>query len=776
MEIASNQKIMCTKLPPNINSNGIWENINSPNSVLTYSLPLLQLQIIMIFFITQACHFVLKHFGFPIIISQLIAGVILGPSLLGSSTEFKDMLFTIDSQDILGTVATLGYTLFMFVCGVKMDVSMIFKTGGKATAIGFLSLAAPLVFGLTVEVLLERSWLAEDLPSNLYVITSVLSATPFPVISTLLSDLKILNSELGRLGLSAAMIGEIGTVGLFTLATLITVGKESSVQMAFRSLICIIGFIAFSIFAIRPAMFWIIKQTPKGRPVKDMYIHVIIFMVFGTAILSNSYGQSIFFGPFILGLAIPDGPPLGSAIVHKLDCMVSGIFVPLFVTTSTMRAEFGTLRLNKNLITAEIILIIVTLTAKLGACLIASLYCQMPLNDSLALALVMSCKGIVELATYSFLRDNKIVSSETFTLLIVSVLVTATIVPMLVKKLYDPCRKYAGYQKRNILNLRYNSELRILVCIHSPDDITAAINVLDASCPNPEKPLSVSVLHLMKLIGRASPIFISHNIQIKSVSKHSYSDNVITSFNQYQQKNIGAVSISTFTAISPPKLMHEDICTLALDKLASLIILPFHINWSSAGSIVSEDTTIRALNHNILERAPCSIGILVNRGHLRRTKAEQSPKRVAMIFLGGNDDREALTFAKRMAIGSSAITIMVINLVANDQKDITTWEQMLDSETLKDVKHNTGGSRYVTFKEVVVKDGTQTACILRGMACQYDLIIVGRRNGINCPRTTGLAEWSEFPELGVVGDLLASSDVNCKASILVMQQQQQQLS
>ncbi|KDP45758.1 hypothetical protein JCGZ_17365 [Jatropha curcas] len=771
MKLAANQKLICTELPPNVNSNGIWENLKSP-PVFEYQLPLLQLQILLIFSITQGCHLILKHFGIPVIVSQILAGIILGPSLLGSNTKFKETVFTIESQDILGTIASLGYTLFIFLCGVKMDLSMISKTGRKACGIGFLSVTVPLVLGLGIEVALEKSWLGKDLPDKLYIVTSVLCATPFAVVATLLSDLEILNSELGRLGLSAAMIGEMGTVGLFTLATLITVVKVISVGMAFRTLVSILAYVILAIFIIRPAMFWIVRQTPKGRPVKDIYIIMIVIMFFVSGILSNSFGQQIYFGPFILGLAVPDGPPLGSAVVEKLDCIVSGIFLPLFVTTSAMRAKFGSLTMNKNLLTVEAILIFVTLIAKILSCLAASVYCKMPLNDSFALALIMSCKGIVELATYNTLRDSQDINETTFTLLLTGVLVTASIFPVIVRKLYDPSRKYAGYQKRNIMNLKPDSELRILMCLHSPDDITSAINLLDASGPTRDSPMTVTILHLIKLIGRAYPIFISHNIQIKS-DIASYSDNIIVSFNQYQQRKMGAVSVNTFTAVSPPKLMHEDICTLALDKLTSLIVLPFHRNWSIDGSLVSEDISIRALNYNILERAPCSVGILVNRGNLRRTKQSEH-SRVAIIFLGGNDDREALAFAKRMSNGSN-ITMTIVRLIAKeeDQSSLVTWEQILDSEALKDLKPNGITNQDVKFIQVEVKDGPQTAYLLREMANQYDLIIVGRRNGVECAQTSGLSQWSEFPELGVIGDLLASSDLNGKASILVVQQQQQ---
>lgn len=103
-------------------------------------------------------------------------------------------------------------------------------------------------------------------------------------------------------------------------------------------------------------------------------------------------------------------------------------------------------------------------------------------------------------------------SDQTFAVTSVSILLIAVIVPILVKSLYDPSRKYAGYQVRDILHCKRNSELRILVCIQRPDNVAAVIKLLEASCPTRQSPLGVYALHLIELIGRASPIFISHQM------------------------------------------------------------------------------------------------------------------------------------------------------------------------------------------------------------------------------------------------------------------------
>lgn len=355
-------------------------------------------------------------------------------------------------------------------------------------------------------------------------------------------------------------------------------------------------------------------------------------------------------------------------------------------------------------------------------------------------------------------------------MLLISVLIIAILVPSMVNYLYDPSRKYAGYQKRNIIDMKPNAELRILACIDSQYDVAPVIDLLDVSCPTGGSPISVNALHLIELVGRASPVFIAHHIHEKVTFNIHFSEKVIGPFNRYQLNNQGAVSANIFTAISPSNLMHEDICTLALDKLTSIILLPFHRKFAFDGSIESEDNTRRALNCSVLERAPCSIGIIVHRGHLRHLS---SLYRIAMIFLGGHDDREALTFAKRVTKDPGSFSLTVVRLDAEDGKTMNDWEKVLDNEVLKEFKQKSVANAHVTYIEERAKDAVQTTRILRSIMNEFELIIVGRRNGLDSPQTLGFSEWSEFPELGVIGDLLVSSDFECNASIFVVQQQQQ---
>lgn len=280
-------------------------------------------------------------------------------------------------------------------------------------------------------------------------------------------------------------------------------------------------------------------------------------------------------------------------------------------------------------------------------------------------------------------------SKETFSVLVLGILVNSTIVPVLVKLLYDPdSRKYAGYGKRTLMHLKPDSELRVLACTHRSENVTTVINLLDLTCPKKESPQVVFAVHIVELKGRDSPVFIAHQKNENRVL--SFLENIFA-YNQYEQNYWDSVKVHAFTVISPPKLMH-DVCMMALNKQTSFMILPFHRKFYIDGSIEDENSVMRNVNCSVMDRAPCSIGMLIDRGvpvRGRKTLKTSSLMpfcSIGMLFIGGKDDREALMLARRMA-RDPQVNLAVIRLVAvhHHPGEVMDWDGILDSEILKDV-------------------------------------------------------------------------------------------
>ncbi|XP_045810376.1 cation/H(+) antiporter 4-like [Trifolium pratense] len=714
-------------------------------------------------------------------------GLIFAATFNKTWTGKMKMLFYFDSQENLGLISMFGYMLFLFYIGVKTEMSVVHKTRSGVTNIGVIGIIAPYLCGMAVLNSYSSKYLTDLQVRLLGAIIGLFSMAPFPVISSTLSDLKILNSELGRIGLSASLVSELFNVFLASMITISKLREERGEVNAMLCALAAILYILLVIFIIRPAMFWIIKQTPEGSHVSDNYVYSILTLTLFTGYASYRFGFFALFGPFILGLAIPEGPPLGTAIVKKIDTFVNEIFFPIFVTTCCMRVDLKDLLIWRNqsdgsvdyFMVQTLVIVQVIVVTKFVACMIIPLRNGMPWNDAICLSLIMSSKGFVEMVAFSLVRDSKGLPGNIFALLMICIIVNSTLIPMMLGYMYDPTKKYAGYIKRNIADLKSNSEFRVLACIHRPNNIPATINLLEATYPTKEEPICTYALQLVELIGRASPIFISHNLQKKNKSNSdtSMADKLLESFRSFEREFQDCLVVNAFTAISPPEMMYDDICTLALDNFTSLIILPFHRQWSCDGNSVElEDESLRDINYRVLERAPCSVGVLIERAQMTHIFSPETPYKVCLIFIGGKDDREALFFTKRMTKNPHVKLTVVRFLSCDDDVDDDSkgsgWENKLDNELLDEIKtKNKIGNVSVKYVERTVKDGPETALIIRSLATEFDLIVVGRQAGVETPQTSGLLQWSEYSELGVLGDLLVSTDAGGKASVFVIQQQ-----
>lgn len=210
--------------------------------------------------------------------------------------------------------------------------------------------------------------------------------------------------------------------------------------------------------------------------------------------------------------------------------------------------------------------------------------------------------------------------AKSFTTMALTILLNSTILPVAVHYLYDGSKRFICFQKRNLMSLKDGSELRFLVCIHKADHIAGMVNLLGQSFPLQDSSITCYVLHLVELVGLDNPLFISHQMQKAEPGSRSYSNNVLIAFD-YFKHCWKSISLELFTSISNPKYMHQEIYSLALDKQASFIMLPFHRVWSlDQTTVVSDDVARRNVNINVLRQAPCSVGIFVHRQNLLSTQ------------------------------------------------------------------------------------------------------------------------------------------------------------
>ncbi|KAF7844242.1 cation/H(+) antiporter 15 [Senna tora] len=215
-----------------------------------------------------------------------------------------------------------------------------------------------------------------------------------------------------------------------------------------------------------------------------------------------------------------------------------------------------------------------------------------------------------------------------------------------------------------------DTKFRVLVCIHTPQNIPTIINLLEASNTTKKSPICIYILHLVELTGRTSAMLIVHDTRKPDCPAlnrtQAQSDHIINAFENYEQ-HVGCVSVHPLTAISPYFTMHEDICHLAEDKRVAYIIVPFHKQQTVDGGMEATKMAYITINQNVLANAPCSVGILVDRGlnGSNRLVANQCSHHVAMLFFGGPNDREALSYAWRIS-EHPGISLIAMQFVPGD--------------------------------------------------------------------------------------------------------------
>ncbi|VVA90462.1 unnamed protein product [Arabis nemorensis] len=732
-----NASRICEAHPYMLNSYGIWERLTYKSrgmSFWKYPLPNLEIIMFSTYIIWRFLDWSCNKIGLrvPRFTYMMIAGVILDLTChLGNNSWLRDIFFPYDKRPkIPETLGAFGFLFYWFLKGVTMDPGMGLRMEKKSSVIGLTTMVVPLICGnFLFKWRIQRGNISL-LPMEYRLIIFFQSISAFTSIDTLLKDLNIKHSEFGRIALSGAMVTDM----LAFVVTFLNAIRWQGSYGVFQT-VCFCFFCAFLVYAVRPAVYWVIKQTPEGRPVKNVYIYIILALAF----LSFQFFHKIhLFGPagsFVLGLTIPDGYPLGATLVQKFESFNLGALVPLFgslsmtqVDLSWLLKECGNLiRMEGQLYEAISFILFVNAT-KFIASTIAARSLNMPLRDSFALSLVLSNKGIFELAYFTF-----------------------------------KC-----YRKRNLIILKDGAELPTLVCVYKPDHITSMIDLLETFSPSNDSPMACNILHLIELVGQASPMFISHQLQQPEPGSTSCSDNVISSFRRFHKEFSDCTSLDIFTSVSMSKHMHEDICWLALSKSLSLILLSFHRTWSvDRSTVVSNDDTLRMLNLNVLKRAPCSVGIFIYR------------KPIVESHMTERHNKEALAIANRMRLTERRISVTIIRFIpASYKMENHELEGTLRVGNLKETVTNIIGSNVrendenVIYLEKAVSDGSETSKILQAMAKDYELFIIGQSSGIGTEVTNGISEWTEFHELGPIGDFLASHEYPSRASVLVVQKQE----
>lgn len=308
---------------------------------------------------------------------------------------------------MLDTLANLGLLFFLFLVGLELDPKSIRRTGKKALCIAAAGITLPFVLGIGTSFAL-RATISKgvDGPPFLVFMGVALSITAFPVLARILAELKLLTTDVGRMAMSAAAVNDVAAWVLLALAISLS-GTGRSPLVSLWVFLCGCGFVLGCVFFVRPIFKWMAQRCPEGEPVEELYVCATLVAVLAAGFVTDTIGIHALFGAFVLGILVPKEGPFASALVEKVEDLVSGLFLPLYFVSSGLKTDVATIRGAQSW--GLLVLVISTACfGKIIGTIGVSLLCRMPFQEALALGFLMNTKGLVELIVLNIGKDRKV--------------------------------------------------------------------------------------------------------------------------------------------------------------------------------------------------------------------------------------------------------------------------------------------------------------------------------------------------------------------------------
>ncbi|KIW01528.1 uncharacterized protein PV09_07006 [Verruconis gallopava] len=415
---------------------------------------IIQAGIIIIF--CRLLHYPLKHIRQPRVIAEVIGGILLGPSVMGRIPNFSNTIFPQSSIPNLNLVANLGLIMFLFLVGLEVDLRYLVQNWRIAASVGIVGMGLPFGLGAAIAKGLYNQF--KDEPGTVPISFGVymlfvgvaMAITAFPVLCRILVELKLLNTPVGIITLSAGVGNDV--VGWILLALCVALVNSGAGVTAVYVLLTCLGWILFMVFAVRPAFIWLLRKTHsiENGPSQGIIALTLLIML-ASAFFTQVIGVHAIFGAFLAGIICPHEGAFAIRVAEKIEDLVGAIFLPLYFALSGLSTNLGLL--NDGTVWGYVIAIVVVAfsTKFLGAAIAARLN-GLVWRESFTIGALMSCKGLVELIVLNIGLQAKILSQRTFTMFVVMALVTTFATTPLTAALYPPWyqKKLAAWKRGEI--------------------------------------------------------------------------------------------------------------------------------------------------------------------------------------------------------------------------------------------------------------------------------------------------------------------------------------
>ena len=635
------------------------------------SFGILLLQIIVILLFCRIFGIIFRLFRQPTVVGEILAGIFLGPSILGYFfPQIAAFLFPPDSLGNITLLSQFGLILFMFVIGMELDIDEVRKKLKETILISHTATIFPFFLGVLTAFFIYDKYAESHTPflSFALFIGIAMSITAFPVLARIIQEKGLTKSHLGTISLSSAANGDITAWCL--LAVVVAIAQTNSMLSAFYNIIFSGVYMLIMFLIVRPFLRMVGQVFHNEEVIDKGLVAFIFFVLIVSSFITEVLGLHALFGAFMAGVIMPADIKFRKIMSEKVEGVSLSLFLPLFFVSTGLKTEIALLN------TPELwnlcgIIILIAVVGKLGSATLTARFVGESWKDSLYIGALMNTRGLMELIILTIGYEMRILPQPIFVILVLMTLVTT----FMTTPLLSFIQICFNVKKKITEKIKYeHSErvFRILLSFGRAGNGKTMLNVAYQMFAKRENKQEVTALHF------------TTNTDVNPLQRAGFEEISFAPVLE-EAKNLG-MQIKTRYEIS--NNVGQDITNISNEGGFDFLLVGAGITWSNLPNDIAANRywdfkknryfkldswffpneLLKDKTKMFIEQTRCPVGVFINRNYKRADKV--------LLILDSEKDLHLLQYAETL-LKTTGGAIDILNRATKNNHHYETVENRL---------------------------------------------------------------------------------------------------
>ncbi len=459
---------------------------------LKHPLAILLLQIITIIIVARFFGWVFRKIGQPTVIGEIVAGIFLGPSLVGLYfPEYSALLFPVESLGNLQFLSQIGLILFMYVIGMELDLKVLKNKANEAVVISHASIVIPFALGIGLSYFVYNKFApqgVEFLSFSLFM-GIAMSITAFPVLARIVQERGIHKTKLGTIVITCAAADDITAWCL--LAAVIAIVKAGTFASALYIIVLAALYVVVMLFLVKPFLRKIGDLYSNRESLSKPVVAIFLLTLIISSYLTEIIGIHALFGAFMTGAIMPDNTKFRAIFIEKVEDVSVILLLPLFFVFTGLRTEIGLINDNY-LWQVTGLIVLVAVVGKFFGSALAARFVGQNWRDSLTIGALMNTRGLMELVVLNIGYELGVLSPQIFTMMVIMALVTTVMTGPALDLIQFVFKSKDLLISKDLLN----SNFKILISFGNQEKGKSLLRLANSFVKNQSENTHVTALHL----------------------------------------------------------------------------------------------------------------------------------------------------------------------------------------------------------------------------------------------------------------------------------------